>query len=54
MRAKLRSKIGEIDLGRKRSKAELCRSSGRRCNCPRRYERDEPSNVRTEASHCDV
>ena len=31
MRTKLRFKIGDIDLGRKRSRVEPCQSSGRRC-----------------------
>ena len=37
MRTKLRSKTGDIDLGRKRSKAEQCQSSGRRCKYRRRH-----------------
>jgi len=34
---KLRSKIGDIGLGRKRSKVEPCQSSGRRCNYDRQH-----------------
>src|SRR5436190_279750 len=37
MRTKLRSKTGDIDLGRKRSKAAQCQSSGRRCKYRRRH-----------------
>ena len=37
MRTKLRSKTGDIDLGRKRSKVEPCQSSGRRCKYRRRH-----------------
>jgi hypothetical protein len=48
MRTKLRFKTGDIDPGRKRSKVELCQSSGRKCK------RDEHSNLRSETSRRDV
>jgi hypothetical protein len=51
MRTKLRSKTGDIDLGRKRSEAEQCQSSGRRCKYrATTRERDQHSNSRSEAS----
>ena len=55
MRTKLRSKTGDIDLGRKRSKAEQCQSSGRRCKYRRRHANvTNTPTVRSEASRRDV